>query len=515
VTAVVLALLWSQAGTPAPPVHRFAVVVGWNAPPRPELPQLRYADDDAVRWTILLQTFGAEVQLLTTLDSNSRRLYGDTLPEPRAPTRAAVTAALDQMIGAAARAKARGARTNIYFVYAGHGDADGDEGYVTLADGRLYRHDLENELLARSTADANHVIVDACRSYFFAYGRGPGGSRTPWSGGSYFTTGSSARFPTTGFLLSSSSDAPSHEWEEFQAGIFSHEVRSGFLGAADADHDGRITYREIAAFVRVANAAVRNERFRPAILARPPRSGSAVLVDLDEATGGQVRIERVQLGRQLLEDAIGVRWADLHPGGGRPVELRLPVLHWAGGDFFVRALAQDVEYRVPSAAKSSLAALEPRQPRVAGRGAAHEAFLQLFAEPFEPSAVARESEGTLEVVDRPGPARPLLLRPGSALVIMGAGAAALGVGGGFLASTLMLAHEGRDPSTSGERREEINELIPRRNRWTAVFAGAGAALLAGGTGLLLWDRHREAESTTVTVAPMPGGAMLSLRAPIR
>ena len=67
----------------APPVKRFALVVGSNRPPRPGLATLRYADDDAVRWTVLFQTFGAEVELLTDLDAESERLYG--LDVPAAP----------------------------------------------------------------------------------------------------------------------------------------------------------------------------------------------------------------------------------------------------------------------------------------------------------------------------------------------------------------------------------------------------------------------------------------------
>ena len=71
----------------------------------------------------------------------------------------------------------------------------------------------------------------------------------------------------------------SHEWAGFEAGVFSHEVRSGLFGAADADGDGRVTYAEIAAFVRRANEAIPADRFRPQVLARPPQ-GDGMLVDL-------------------------------------------------------------------------------------------------------------------------------------------------------------------------------------------------------------------------------------------
>ena len=50
--ALLLAAANARAGEPARaarPVARFALVVGHNQPPRPDLPTLRYADDDAVR----------------------------------------------------------------------------------------------------------------------------------------------------------------------------------------------------------------------------------------------------------------------------------------------------------------------------------------------------------------------------------------------------------------------------------------------------------------------------------
>src|SRR4029077_6440133 len=118
----------------------------------------------------------------------------------------------------------------------------------------------------------------------------------------------------TGFVLASSSGGATHEWEEFQGGIFSHEVRSGLLGGADTNGDGRITYAELTAFVRVANQPVRNDRYRPEILARAPSNGDDVLLDLGDALGGKVRFAAGLVGRHVLEDGLGVRWADVHPG---------------------------------------------------------------------------------------------------------------------------------------------------------------------------------------------------------
>src|SRR6202011_1444656 len=77
-------------------------------------------------------------------------------------------------------------------------------------------------------------------------------------------------FPNVGFLLSSSAGTDSHEWDEFQGGVFSHEVLSALRGAADADSDGAVSYAELGAFVLKANAAVPNARFRPRFTVHPP-----------------------------------------------------------------------------------------------------------------------------------------------------------------------------------------------------------------------------------------------------
>jgi len=73
-----------------------------------------------------------------------------------------------------------------------------------------------------------HFIIDACYSYFLAYGRGPGGQRRPIQAGFSQAMQLSAD-SRVGLLLSTSSARESHEWEGIQGGVFSHEVRSGSM----------------------------------------------------------------------------------------------------------------------------------------------------------------------------------------------------------------------------------------------------------------------------------------------
>src|SRR5207247_3242095 len=134
------------------------------------------------------------------------------------------------------QARQRNVKTALYFVYAGHGNVRDGHGYVTLEDARIDGAALEADVLKKINADQTHFIVDACYSYFLAVGRGPGGQRHELRG---FTqlAGLAAR-ESVGLLLSTSSARESHEWAGVQAGVFSHEVRSGLYGAAGAAGDG-------------------------------------------------------------------------------------------------------------------------------------------------------------------------------------------------------------------------------------------------------------------------------------
>lgn len=145
-------------GTLTGGARRFALVIGNNVPPHAGLSRLRYADDDAVRWAVTFEALGAEVEVLTELDEESRRLYGPLSFKPSRPTSASLSAAVGRLASRVSAAHAAGAHATFYFVYAGHGDVDGGHGYVSLVDSRLTRDDLGATVLGRLGADTNHVI---------------------------------------------------------------------------------------------------------------------------------------------------------------------------------------------------------------------------------------------------------------------------------------------------------------------------------------------------------------------
>ena len=171
-----------------------------------------------------------------------------------------------------------------------------------------------------------------------------------------------------------------HEWTEFQAGIFSHEVRSGLLGAADADRNGKVTYRELGAFVRRANEAIVNRKYRPEVVTQPPAGDpDAVFAELPD--GPMVLELDNDPGRIFVDSENGVRLADLHPAPGMRLALRLPT---DLGVMYVQQVGSEREVRLePKPGRLLLSALAPSTARARARGAAHDAFRLLFARQFD------------------------------------------------------------------------------------------------------------------------------------
>jgi hypothetical protein len=482
-----LALLTAGIASASPPedapaasrTASFALIIGVNRSHEPDLPVLRYADDDAARYLDLFRLLGARTYLLARLDDNTRRLHPQAAAEAMDPKRAELATAVKRLSEDIALARRRGVEAVAYVVYAGHGNVRNGEGYVSLEDGPLTAPMLSDQVVGALGADRVHLIVDACYSYFLAYSRGPGGQRRPLPEGFTRAVGL-AQADNVGLLLSTSSARESHEWEAFQAGVFNHEVRSGLFGAADADGDGQVSYREIAAFVERANAAIPNDRFRPQVHARPPK-GSEQLVDLRPGLERRLEIEGSKGAHYVLEDANGVRLAEFHNAPGQPLRLlrpppRGPVFLWRVGDA--------TEFPVPVGPDVvTLESLSAEPVRVASRGAAHAAFQHIFTLPF-----SRESVTGFQFPSAP----PLAPEPGfwgsrrsfgwSGLAL---GAASTGVG----LWTTLKARDIRDGVTPELPQQEAaarNGRIRRLNTASGLLYGLGGAAALSGALLLLW-----------------------------
>lgn len=472
-----------------------ALVIGVNRAPDRSLAELRYADDDAVRFGDLFRTAGVQTAVLATLDQNTRRLHPDAAAEAVPARLENVVTTVEALAAEADRARLAGLRVAFYFIYAGHGrvdpESDGGGGKIALEDAQLRGADILTHIIDKVRADENHVIVDACNSYFLVLGRGPGGRRRPIEGFAQF--GILAERQDIGLLLSTSSARDSHEWAAFQAGVFSQEIRSGLYGPADANNDGLISYSEIGAFVAAANDAIRNERYRPELYSRAP-TGPGYLLDLRKALARRIEVPPGG-GHQFLEDTAGVRLADFH--NGVPIRLVRP----SDGRLYLRRTSDDREYVLPSKLPVvRTAELALQEPRSSARSAANDAFAALFSVPFgtdTPSdllggtAAIAEGEpapppGPPGIVSRaPVPAAPRL-RPKT---VVGVGLAALGaVSAVWGVTTLVEARRLRDRSLDASNADatQINEQITAKNRRALLLMGGGAALLAGGLVVLLW-----------------------------
>jgi hypothetical protein len=482
--------LTAGAALAAAPPLSIAVVVGSNHSPSSSLQDLRYGDDDAVQNARTFSLLGAETVLLVTPDAETRDLFPMTKPQGPA-TRVALRAAFDGVKAKLAAAHAAGRPTELYFLFAGHGDMAAGRPFLQLDDGRLWREDLA-ELLRGAGADESHVLVDACYAASFVSDRGPGGEREGLPPG--FSRARALWPARTGFLTARSSGGQTHEWAEYQSGVFSHELRSGLMGAADVNVDGKVTYREIAAFVRRANEAIPNHRYRPEVSTTPP--GGDLDATLAWLPSGPIVLEMdvSSAGRAFVETETGIRLVDMHAAPGLAVQLRLPTD--LGSLFVEQETTPNVpsslrEFRLPPhAGHVRMSALASETPHVAARGAGHEAFLHLFALPFDANAATSfnlDADDAAELkwqkdVDDAEHARTVRRRV--ALGALGLGVASAAVGSGFLWSGYALDQQ-YAPLDKSQQSTKDALAEARRRYWVGgtLLGVAGASVI---TGTLLW-----------------------------
>ncbi|HSI04878.1 MAG TPA: hypothetical protein VLC93_10390, partial [Myxococcota bacterium] len=316
------ALLTLLAAGPEQP-RTYALIVSYNGAPEAHMRPLRYADDDGVRYYELFNTVADRTVLLSVLDEETQRQARTLAGETLVPTRANLDRAFDA-INASMEADARAGKQAIfYLVYTGHGGVTANrEGFVTLHDGKLTRTALYESIIGRSKATYNHLIIDACDSYFMVNARGGNGnwrsdrskSVDPALLAEYTESRVLERYPNTGVLVSTAGIKETHEWSRYGAGVFSYEVRSALLGAADVNGDGRIAYSELAAYVAAANLRVDTDKARVTVFSKAPAANlSEPLFDLRRMRATTfVRFESEQTGHFELEDERGVRYLDLN-----------------------------------------------------------------------------------------------------------------------------------------------------------------------------------------------------------
>lgn len=364
--------------------RRFALVVAENQPVTADLAALRYADDDGVRYRRLFALLGAEVELLVVLDTETQRRHPDEAALTRAPTLAALDESMARMNTRMVAARAEGHTVEFYFVFAGHGQVGPDgEGQLHLRDGVLRRSEFLQRVVAPSKADFNHLILDACHASAMVFSRGAEHHPEDYSAAirGYLAAQDLDAYPNTGVVLAATRDQETHEWEAFRAGVFSHEVRSGLVGAADSNSDGFIEYSELWAYVTAANLSVTVPAARAQVVARPPLlDRGRPLVDMTDGPKHFLKLSKGFQGRAWLEDAEGDRYADFNPAQEATVLIALADT----GSYYLRQADQEALLTLDAPGTVTDLVWRPRP--VARRGAVDDAFRrELFGVPYGPA----------------------------------------------------------------------------------------------------------------------------------
>jgi hypothetical protein len=403
--ALLFGVLLAAAPARAAAPDVYAVVVGYNGA-QGGLPALRFADDDAVRFSLLLTAFASgdtgRVALLARPDAETRdglAAAGLTARPAGPPTRTALMAALAQVGRALAARPAGSPPPTFYFVYAGHGL----NGRILLepeagAEAALTGHELRAaiaELGQAAPGLRSYLFLDACRSQSLFTERGGDGAAL----GPDLTAEvealerrSAAAASSIGVLTAAFSGQAAGEVRALGAGYFSHVLASGLAGAADADGDERVTFAELAAFVAYNTERLGAQRpwFSP-----PAGDLTAPVVDLRGA-GARLELSAAPAGRYLVQAANGRPiFAEAVKGDRRPLRLVLPPGHYrvVRGNPREQARAADVELRGGSPV--DLAATTwtdvAAAPATLARGDGAESFdasSPAFSSPFTPEAVS-------------------------------------------------------------------------------------------------------------------------------
>lgn len=531
-------LCWALLSMPAAaqtakPAAAFALVVAHNRSNDASVKALRYADDDGARFYELMAAVARRTELLVVLDSETQKTFSGLTRVARAPSRAELSQAMARLRKAMLAARKQGLRTVFYFYYAGHGDVGSDrEGYINLLDGRFSRSDLYREVIARSPADLNHIIIDACNAYFLVNRRGAarrGSEAYQRAMRSFLARESLERYPNTGVVLSTASMAETHEWSRYRSGIFSHQLLSALWGSADVDGDRAVSYRELSAYVAAANLRVRDSRARLSIYARAPSADhQASLVNLKalrRAGAGKVgptlAIPRAMQGHYYLEDDRGVRHLDFNKSAEQPLKVALLNRPY----YYLRSADRESMIRPGQQAEIDAGQLTFAELPTRSRGSVEQSFRRdLYAYPFGRSFATGYT--TARQVPAPPAAallvadvtpRPWYARAGTwKWVTVGTAAAAVTTG----VVLQVLAAQTDDELESGAGQITMARAVELQQEGNSRRAAAGVAWGIAGTAVLtsvvlfVVDRHQPRPQArparVVGFAAGPDGGSLSL-----
>lgn len=326
----------------------YGLAIGNNAPPAgvEVLPTLRYADDDATRFFQFFQRFADVSRLLSVLDADTQRRYPDAASAAKPPSLVELKLAVAQFAQRIQADVARGDEPTVYLSFSGHGaiDADGTA-FLALADGRLTRQQLYDEVIAPLQPAFVNLLVDACHAEGVVGARGgpdvdaPTVALSAAQAQAAFEAKLPRQFPRLGALLATTIEQQAHEWSRIESGVFTHEVLSALSGAADVNGDGVIEYSEVQAFIASANRDLTDPRAVPRVVVLAPLINvHAPLLRLSQLRKTAFLIGRFPFGRFFVELPSGQRALDAHLSGEQQAVVAVP-----SGRFFVVASGEEAD----------------------------------------------------------------------------------------------------------------------------------------------------------------------------
>jgi hypothetical protein len=280
-------------------LRRFALVASSNDG-GPSRTRLRFANSDAESLARVLASLGG-------VREGDLILLRDT-------TRASLLQAFTELRGRLGREQRPRVRREVFVYFSGHSDEEG----LLLGGERVSYRELR-QWIDSVGADVRVAILDSCAS----------GALIRLKGGVHrasFLSDVSTQARGHAFLTASSADEAAQESDRVGAAFFTHFLLSGMRGAADANHDRRVTLNEAYQFA-YNETLQRTETSRagaqhPAYDIQLAGTGEVVLTDL-RATGSRLVLARELAGRIYVRDEADRLVVELRKEPTYPVELGL------------------------------------------------------------------------------------------------------------------------------------------------------------------------------------------------
>jgi hypothetical protein len=282
------------------PLRRFALVIGSNNGGTVR-EKLRYAARDAKNIADVLRQLGGVEPVDLTLLSE--------------PGKDELDRAFDTVSERVRADRKRGQRVELVVYYSGHADESG-----ILLGGVHYDYAKLRQRIRDVPADVHIAILDSCASGSFT--RMKGGARMP-----PFLQDKSNQVQGFAFLSSSSADENAQESDRIGASFFTYFFVAGLRGAADRNHDGKITLTEAYQFAyeqtlgRTQNTAHGPQH--PAYDMHLSGTGDVVITDL-RSTESSLVLPSALRGRITIVDNSGRVAVELTKEAGDPLSLALP-----------------------------------------------------------------------------------------------------------------------------------------------------------------------------------------------